>query len=115
MNNITYIYVNEKGEVVGLTKEKLEQLFKDEYNRGYRDGYSTGAYTIQTTPATITDKTWRDIYYTTGTPPVNHPVITCSDSSAMNYNTTVEHSNGSIVYTSSSNDPTYGIGTNMND
>ena len=30
MNNITYIYVNEKGEVVGLTKEKLEQLFKDE-------------------------------------------------------------------------------------
>lgn len=114
MNNITYIYVNEKGEIVGLTQEKLEQLFKDEYNRGYRDGYSTGSYIIQTTPATITDKTWRDVYYTTGTPPVNHPVITCSDSSAI-YNTTVEHSNGSIVYTSSSNDPTYGIGTNMND
>lgn len=102
MNNITYIYVNEKGEVVGLTKEKLEQLFKDEYNRGYRDGYSAGSYILQTTPAITVDKSWRDVYYTTGTPLVNNPVITCNDSSNA-HNTTIEHSNDSIVYTTSSN------------
>lgn len=102
MSDVIYVYVNPETNYIVLTKKELEDLLDKAYQQGRNSHWYWGYYPTY--------------YSTTPSYPYGNTISTTGTSKDYNITSSVDDpsKHNTVIFTTSSNDATYGIATPSN-